>query len=134
MSNRPRFRPTIFSSLVLCAACAGAQEKPAQKLDQQFQSAVGHYHEGQFAEAASQLEDLLPQVPKSFEAHELLGLVYAAESQDTKSVEQLQIAVDLKPDSPAARTNLAAALVRAGKARLGRRTISQGARPRAEGL
>ncbi len=115
MSNRPRFRPTIFSSLVLCAACAGAQEKPAQKLDQQFQSAVGHYHEGQFAEAASQLEDLLPQVPKSFEAHELLGLVYAAESQDTKSVEQLQIAVDLKPDSPAARTNLAAALVRAGK-------------------
>ena len=115
MSNRPRFRPTIFSSLVLCAACAGAQEKPAQKLDQQFQSAVAHYHAGQFAEAASQLEDLLPQVPKSFEAHELLGLVYAAESQDTKSVEQLQIAVDLKPDSPAARTNLAAALVRAGK-------------------
>ena len=115
MSNRPRFRPAIFSSLVLCAACAAAQEKPAQKLDQQFQSAVAHYHAGQFAEAASQLEDLLPQVPKSFEAHELLGMVYAAESQDTKSVEQLQIAVDLKPDSPAARTNLAAALVRAGK-------------------
>jgi tetratricopeptide (TPR) repeat protein len=100
---------------VLCAACAGAQEKPAQKLDQQFQSAVAHYHSGQFAEAASQLEELLPQVPKSFEAHELLGMVYAAESQDTKSIEQLQIAVDLKPDSPAARTNLAAALVRAGK-------------------
>jgi tetratricopeptide (TPR) repeat protein len=100
---------------VLCAACAGAQEKPAQKLDQQFQSAVAHYHAGQFAEAASQLEDLLPQVPKSFEAHELLGMVYAAESQETKSIEQLQIAADLKPDSPAARTNLAAALVRAGK-------------------
>jgi tetratricopeptide (TPR) repeat protein len=115
VSNRPRFRPAIFSSLVLCAACAAAQEKPAQKLDQQFQSAVAHYNAGQFAEAASQLEDLLPQVPKSFEAHELLGLVYAAESQDTKSTEQLQIAVDLKPDSPAARTNLAAALVRAGK-------------------
>jgi tetratricopeptide (TPR) repeat protein len=115
VSNRPRFRPAIFSSLVLCAACAGAQEKPAQKLDQQFQSAVAHYRAGQFAEAASQLEELLPQVPKSFEAHELLGLVYAAESQDTKSTEQLQIAVDLKPDSPAARTNLAAALVRAGK-------------------
>jgi tetratricopeptide (TPR) repeat protein len=115
VSNRPRFRPAIFSSLVLCAACAAAQEKPAQKLDQQFQSAVAHYHAGQFAEAASQLEELLPQVPKSFEAHELLGLVYAAESQDAKSTEQLQIAVDLKPDSPAARTNLAAALVRAGK-------------------
>jgi tetratricopeptide (TPR) repeat protein len=115
VSNRPCFRPAIFSSLVLCAACAAAQEKPAPKLDQQFQSAVAHYHAGQFADAASQLEDLLPQVPKSFEAHELLGMVYAAESQDTKSIEQLQIAVDLKPDSPAARTNLAAALVRAGK-------------------
>jgi tetratricopeptide (TPR) repeat protein len=115
VSNRPRFRPAIFSSLVLCATCAGAQEKPAQKLDQQFQSAVAHYHAGHFAEAGSQLEDLLPQVPKSFEAHELLGMVYAAQSQDVKSIEQLQIAVDLKPDSPAARTNLAAALVRAGK-------------------
>ncbi len=115
MSNRPRFRPAISFSLVLCAVCAGAQEKPAQKLDQQFQSAVAHYHAGQFAQAASELEDLLPRVPKSFEAHELLGLVYAAESQNTKSTEQLQIAVDLKPDSPAARTNLAAALVRAGK-------------------
>jgi tetratricopeptide (TPR) repeat protein len=44
-----------------------------------------------------------------------LGLVYAAQSQDAKAIEQLQIAADLKPDSPAARTNLAAALVRAGK-------------------
>ncbi len=115
MSNRPRFRPAIFGFIVLCAAFAGAQEKPAQKLDQQFQSAVAHYHAGQFADAASQLEDLLPHVPKSFEAHELLGLVYAAQSQDAKAIEQLQIAADLKPDSPAARTNLAAALVRAGK-------------------
>jgi tetratricopeptide (TPR) repeat protein len=115
VSNRPRFRPAIFGFIVLCASFAGAQEKPAQKLDQQFQSAAAHYHAGQFADAASQLEDLLPQVPKSFEAHELLGLVYAAESQDAKSIEQLQIAVGLKPDSPAARTNLAATLVRAGK-------------------
>jgi tetratricopeptide (TPR) repeat protein len=115
VSNRPRFRPAIFGFIVLCAAFAGAQEKPAQKLDQQFQSAVALYHAGQFADAASQLEDLLPHVPKSFEAHELLGLVYAAQSQDAKAIEQLQIAADLKPDSPAARTNLAAALVRAGK-------------------
>ncbi len=115
MSNRPRIRPAIFSILVFCAACAAGQDKPAQKLDQQFQSAVAHYNARQFAQAASELEDLLPHVPKSFEAHELLGLVYAAESQDAKSLEQLQIAADLKPDSPAARTNLAAALVRAGK-------------------
>jgi tetratricopeptide (TPR) repeat protein len=115
VSYRPRVRPAIFCFLVLCAASAPAQEKPAQKLDQQFQSAVAHYHAGQFAEAASELEGLLPQVPKNFEVHELLGLVYASESQDTKAIEQLQIAVHLKPDSAAARTNLAAALVHGGQ-------------------
>jgi predicted Zn-dependent protease len=115
VSNRPCFRLVIFSFVVLRASLAVAQENPAQKLDQQFQSAVAHYHAGQFAEAASELEGLLPQVPKNFEVHELLGLVYAAESQDAKAVEQLQLAVNLKPDSAPARTNLAAALVHVGK-------------------
>lgn len=94
---------------------AAAQNPPKQKLDQQFQSAVAHYHAGELAAAAAQLEALLPQVPKSYEVHELLGLVYAGQSQGAKSIEQFQIAVHLKPDSPAARTNLAAALVHAGK-------------------
>jgi tetratricopeptide (TPR) repeat protein len=100
---------------LMSAAFAAAENNPSQALDLEFQSAVAHYHAKQFTEAASQLEDLLPRVPKSFEVHELLGLVYAAQSQDTKAVEQLQLAVGLKPDSAAARTNLAAALVHAGK-------------------
>ncbi|HEX3472551.1 MAG TPA: tetratricopeptide repeat protein, partial [Silvibacterium sp.] len=86
-----------------------------QKLDRQFQSAVAQYDAGHFAEAAAQLENLLPYASKSFEVHELLGLVYAAESQNAKALEQLEIAVRLKPDSAAARTNLAASLSRAGK-------------------
>jgi tetratricopeptide (TPR) repeat protein len=97
---------------------AAAEDDQSQKLDRQFQSAVAQYHAGHFAEAASQLEDLLPHVPKSFEVHELLGLVYAAQSQDAKALEQLQIAVRLNPDSAAARTNLAASLSRAGKSDL----------------
>src|ERR1700722_9626936 len=115
VSKRPRLRWAIVYALVVCASLATAEDN---KLDQQFQSAVAHYNAGQLPEAAAQLEDLLPHVPKSFEVHELLGLVYAAQSQDAKAVEQLQIAARLKPDSPAARTNLAAALVQAGNTEL----------------
>lgn len=116
MSNRPRFRLAILCSLAVCAAFAAAEDKqgPDQKLDLEFQSAVAQYHAGRFAEAAAQLEDLLPRVPKSFEVHELLGMVYAAQSLDAKAVEQLEAAVRLQPDSAAARTNLAAALSHSG--------------------
>jgi tetratricopeptide (TPR) repeat protein len=110
----------ILCFLAACAAFAAAEDRqaPDQKLDQEFQSAVAQYHAGRFAEAAAQLEDLLPRVPKSFEVHELLGLVYAAQSQDKKAVEQLEAAVRLKPDSAAARTNLAAALSHSGNSAL----------------
>ena len=72
------------------------------------------YDAGHFAEAATQLENLLHEVPESFEAHELLGLVYAAQSQDALAKQHLEAAVRLKPDSAAARTNLAANLIRLG--------------------
>jgi tetratricopeptide (TPR) repeat protein len=118
----PQLLLAIVSSLAVCASCPASENspnsKPSPKLDQEFQSAVAHYHAGQLPEAAAQLEQLLLQVPKSFEVHELLGLVYAAQLKDTKAVEQLQTAVHLKPDSPAAHTNLAAALVHAGNAEL----------------
>src|SRR6202011_489637 len=79
------------------------------------QAAVAQYDAGHFAEAAVQLEKLLPSVPDSFEVHELLGLVYSAQSQDAKASEHLDKAVRLQPDSVPARTNLAANLVRMGK-------------------
>jgi Flp pilus assembly protein TadD len=123
-------RGMFLSSLVLCAPLATGQEhqNPAQasqtpahqthELDRQFQSAVAEYDAGRLPEAEAQLEALLPYAQKTFEVHELLGLVYAAQSQDAKAVEQLQIAVRLKPDSAAARTNLAASLFHAGKSEL----------------
>ena len=91
------------------------QTPPTQKLDRQFQSAVAAYDAGRLAEAAAQLEALLPYAPKAFEVHELLGLVYAGESLDAQAVEQLEFAVRIKPDSAAARTNLAASLFHSGK-------------------
>jgi tetratricopeptide (TPR) repeat protein len=122
VSKKPQLLLAIVSALAVCASCPASENspnpKPSPKLDQEFQSAVAHYHAGQLPEAAAQLEQLLPQVPKSFEVHELLGLVYAAQSQDAKAVEQLQAAVHLKPDSAAAHTNLAAALVHMGNSEL----------------
>jgi tetratricopeptide (TPR) repeat protein len=120
----------VLSSLVLCATLATGQDHQnqaqapqnqahqTQELDRQFQSAVTEYDAGRLPEAEAQLEALLPYAQKTFEVHELLGLVYAGQSQDAKAVEQLEIAVRLKPDSAAARTNLAASLFHSGKSEL----------------
>src|SRR5690348_18403344 len=104
--------------VLLCSvAISGAEANSGsdQELNREFQSAVSHYNAGRFNEAASELEALLPRTPKSFEVHELLGLVYSEQRKEAQALEQLQVAVNLKPDSAAARTNLAASLVRAGK-------------------
>jgi tetratricopeptide (TPR) repeat protein len=106
----------ICACMLLAASSAEAQSNgPDKSLDRNFQAAVAQYDAGHFAEAAVQLEKLLPSVPESFEVHELLGLVYSAESQDVKASEHLEKAVRLNPKSAAARTNLAANLVRLGK-------------------
>ena len=113
---------TVSSALLACSPMptANAEQNQVaapdpQQLDRKFQAASADYDAGHFAEAAAQLENLLREVPQSFEVHELLGLAYSAESQDGKANEHLDKAVRLKPDSAAARTNLAANLVRLGK-------------------
>jgi tetratricopeptide (TPR) repeat protein len=111
VSKRARFRLEIFCSLLLCIASVSAQDN----LDQQFQSALAQYNAGHFAAAAAQLEDLLSRVPKSFEVHELLGLAYASQSQDTKAIEQLQVASGLKPGDFDANHNLGELYIKKGK-------------------
>ena len=111
-------RPSIWSAflvLLVYVPLVAAGSQPGSSLDRKFQSAVAQYESGRFAEAAAQLESLLHDVPESFEVHELLGLVYAAQSQDAQARKHLETAVRLKPDSAAARTNLAANLARMGK-------------------
>lgn len=95
-----------------------AIDAQGQRLEREFQAAVAQYESGRFPEAAQRLEALVREVPESFEVHELLGLVYSAQSQDAKASPHLQKAVHLKPDSASARTNLAANLMRLGKADL----------------
>jgi tetratricopeptide (TPR) repeat protein len=118
VSKGSLFRLILLCPLVLCAFFATAQENQGKLLDQEFQSAVAQYHAGNYTLAATQLEKLSASAPNSFEIHELLGLVYAAQSKHDNSVEQLQIAVRLKPDSAAARTNLATSLLHSGKSDL----------------
>jgi tetratricopeptide (TPR) repeat protein len=103
--------------LLLCIPLTRAQTKQnkTQDLDRKFQSAIASYDAGHFAEAAAALEKLVLEVPESFEVHELLGLVYSAQSQDAKAAMHLEKAVRLKPNSSEARTNFATNLARAGK-------------------
>ena len=84
-------------------------------LDRQFQAAVAQYESGRPAEAATALEALLGEIPESFEVHELLGLVYAAQSQYSNASPHLEKAVRLKPGSASGRMNLAINLVQLGK-------------------
>jgi tetratricopeptide (TPR) repeat protein len=88
---------------------ASPEDALKEKLDRQYQSAIADYNAGRYAQAAEQLEKLLPYAPKSFEIHEILGLSYAGLSQDEKAVDHLKTAVQIKPDSAEARTNLAPA-------------------------
>jgi tetratricopeptide (TPR) repeat protein len=113
------FFGTILVLLVIVArpvdAVVGQNKEHNQQLDRDFQVAVAEYNSGKFREAAAGLESLVRQIPESVEVQELLGLVYSAESLDAKANPHLGIAVQLKPDSAAARSNLAANLVRLGK-------------------
>jgi len=94
-------------------------------LEREFQAAVAEYDSGHLAEAAAKLEKLLPQVPQSFEVHELLGLVYAAQSQNERASEHLEAAVRLNPGSASAHTNFGNILMRRGKLDLAERQFKK---------
>ncbi len=105
-----------FALVILaCVTSSAVGQTSSHDLEREFQAAIAENNEGKFTEAAAKLETLVREVPQSFEAQELLGLVYAAQSQDAKANQHLEKAVRLKPDSAPARTNLAANLVRMGK-------------------
>ena len=112
------FIPLVSLLWLAWVAPVMATDAQNQRLERDFQAAVAQYESGHFPEAAQRLESLVREVPDSFEVHELLGLVYSAQSQDAKASPHLQSAVRLKPNSASARTNLAANLMRLGKVEL----------------
>lgn len=117
MSKRTWYSRVVFGILLVCATLP-AQDVPKQKLDQIYQSAVADYDAGRFAAAADQLEKVLPYATRSFEVHELLGMVYASMSDNARALDHLKLAVQIKPDSAAGRTNLGAVLMQSGKSAL----------------
>jgi tetratricopeptide (TPR) repeat protein len=112
---RHRLKWMCLLSVLTSLTAATAQSQQSQTLNREFQTAVAQYDAGQYAGAAAQLERLLPRLPNSFDVHELLGLVYSAQSQDAKANEHFERAVRLKPGSAEARTNLATNLMHLGK-------------------
>jgi tetratricopeptide (TPR) repeat protein len=113
-----------LAALAFLTTPAGAQK---QDLDREFKAAVAQYEAGKYPEAATQLEKLVREVPESFEVQELLGLVYAAQSQYEKANAHLEKAVRLKPDSATARTNLGNNLFRMDKLALAERQFKKAA-------
>jgi tetratricopeptide (TPR) repeat protein len=113
--KRNRLICSIFVVVLAAIAATAAGPHQSRDLDREFQAAVAQYDSGHYPEAAAKLENLVREAPESFELHELLGMVYSAQSQDAKATQHLQKAVHLKPDSAPARTNLAANLARLGK-------------------
>src|SRR5690242_16864818 len=86
-------------ALLLPAAMMAGTSRQVESKDQLFQSAVALYEAGKYAEAIAPLEKLVKEVPDTFEVQELLGLVYAAQSENAKANEHLARAVRLRPGS-----------------------------------
>lgn len=120
MSKKPQLGWSLSLLLAVsgCTALLDAQGVPRERLDAIYQAAVADYNAGQYADAAQRLEMVLPYATKSFEVHELLGLIYASMSENSKALDQLKLAVQLKPDSAAGRTNLGTILLHSGKTAL----------------
>lgn len=115
MSRNPQLRGAVWLAMAGCAALLCAQPTPRQELEAKYKNAVADYDAGHYADAAAKLEQLLPQAANSFEIHELLGLSDASLARNQDAIRELHTAVRLHPDSAVARTNLAAALSRAGE-------------------
>jgi Flp pilus assembly protein TadD len=105
----------LFAPALPLGRAQTAPNSAGSDLDRQFKQAVGQYESGHYPESAAILEKILSAAPESFELHELLGLVYSAQSQDAKASEHLEKAARLNPKSAEAHTNLAANRMRLGK-------------------
>jgi tetratricopeptide (TPR) repeat protein len=117
----------VYALGLLASVSATARAAQNKSLDEQYKEAVAEYEAGKYPAAAAKLEKLLPNAPESFELHEILGLAYSGASQDAKANPHLEKAVRLKPDSAAARTNLAANLLRLGRLELAREQFRKAA-------
>ena len=108
----------LLCSIVSLAAVGAVPQDPSAAgktasadVDRRFQNAVSYYEAKRYAEAQRELEPVVSQLPGSFDANELMGLVYAGQGRHEKAQTFFEKAVRLKPDSAQAHTALAINLV-----------------------
>ncbi len=118
MSKRPRQWMTPLLLLGFFASLLPAEEPTAQDLDRIYQTAAADYDAGRYAHAADELERVLPYATRSYEVHELLGMVYASLAENAKAEPELKLAVQLNPSSATTRINFGTILLHSGKASL----------------
>jgi len=68
------------------------------------------YRKGDFAQAASILEDVAAKLPNLAAVHYHLGMSYGSLGQSEKSIEQLKLALSLEPDGTPLKETIQAAL------------------------
>src|ERR1700683_912472 len=72
----PKYWPVCSVLVILaCVTIPTFSQEQSQALEREFQAAVSQYNSGKLTEAAAKLENLVRDVPQSFEVQELLGLV-----------------------------------------------------------
>src|SRR5579863_8400974 len=118
VSDKTRRSAVFLVSLGLCACPLLAQEPTKQDLDRIYQSAASDYDAGRYAHAADELERVLPYATRSYEVHELLGMVYASLAENAKAEAELKLAVQLNPNSATTRVNFGTILLHSGKVSL----------------
>ncbi len=79
------FRSAVSAVFFFAAFCAPPSQRSDDAFEHRFQSALAHFNSGQYTAAQKELEALGTAQPSSFEAQELLGLVYSAQGQEEKA-------------------------------------------------
>ena len=106
--------------LMVLSLTPAVSQQSAQHSDRQqtedasnrrFRSALAAYKAQRYAVAQRELDLLVKSVPNSFEANELLGLVYVAQDKQEQANHFLAKAVQLRPNVAEARTALATNLL-----------------------
>jgi len=101
-----------------------SEPKTDSQLSALIESAQSDYVAGRPSQAAAKMEAALPHARNSnmgptdrkyFPVEELLGLCYAAMSQDVRAIPYLEAAAHISPMAEEAHTNLAASLLRLGR-------------------
>jgi len=87
----------------------------AERSSPNLRSGIAKLRDGDAEAAIVDLEAAVASAPRSAETHRILAAAYGDADNDAKSIEHLQIAVDLAPDDERASVALGRALAHAGK-------------------